>query len=189
MHAVIRVYHTTRSDIAADDNRWRIPCKPGEQLVYDGNLSAWKAGIGDEAKRRGWVNHGCGEEFYSPFDVDFLLATLRYPSLMLLGLRQLQRVGVQKALEVFVGPHLASLLVEWSGLSLSMAIGIVLAMCACCARRGCCACSVCRRRQPHRHGGGAQCGHGGRSEGHLTQPVCSSGEYSAVQAAEPHQHG
>ena len=166
MHTLIRVYHTTRSDIRDDDSRWRTPpCNITE---------TWEKNSGAIA------DHSCGEEFYLPLDTHLLLtafnfvwcaaqcplprvsassctpcrfrrfACTRYPRLTLWGLQQIQRVGLPKIVQIFTGGNSGgqSFKLYGSAALVLLLVGLVTMLRCCC--RACCGGSAAKPSPPMR---------------------------------------
>lgn len=124
MHAMVRVYHTTRSDLTDANLAWRRPaCNMTATVAPNFRLrqgavwaeppvetSEWR--LAHENMTSRWadlVEYSCGEEYYNMMDFTFVSWVLTYPHLLAWGLGQLRRVGVPFALQVFLGPASAPL--------------------------------------------------------------------------------
>jgi hypothetical protein len=129
MHALARVYHTTRSNISDKDLRWRTPpCNLTERWSIDGPLNA------------GILLYSCGEEYYFPVDSDFLYNAFNiflYPHLSLFGLRLLHHFGLSAAVNVFTQDNSgvpASVLYGGATLLLVLTLWGFSAILRCCTR-------------------------------------------------------
>ena len=129
MHTLVRVYHTTQSNISDKDLRWRTPpCNLTERWSIDGPLNA------------GILLYSCGEEYYFPVDNDFLYNAFNiflYPHLSLFGLRLLHHFGLSAAVKVFTQDNSgvpASVLYGGATLLLVLTLWGSSAILRCCTR-------------------------------------------------------
>jgi len=144
MHAVVRVYHTTRRDADLDrDPAWHMGSQGGPTDC-------------DIVREPHRINFGksCGEEIYQPFDAAMLVwYPLWHPALRarLLSLATSERV--QAAAEVLLGPHLFEtpsgrlllpLLSTTTGSAHAGGVALGAALVLLCVVVGCCCC-CCRR--------------------------------------------
>eukprot|EP00966_Prymnesium_polylepis_P236661 5473707-Prymnesium_polylepis.1 len=124
MHLAVRVYHTTRSDLADDDWNWRDHRRPCE---IEHNLNP---------------NKQCGEELYFPLDVHMLLAAPLHPQFLIFLLSLATRQRVEALLRLLLGWGKDASLV---GVECSL-LALLCALVLHCLVRGCWRCVRCYAR-------------------------------------------
>ena len=128
MHTAVRVYHTTRSDLADDDPSWRDLRRSCDVAV---NLN---------------VDRTCGEEIYFPLDVPMLLTSPLHPALLAHLLSLATEDRVRGLLRILFGAP-ADAVIGALGLVPTLAVAaaaLLLAICAACCAACRCACRRCR---------------------------------------------